>query len=328
MKEIIKSFIPKKLTDFIKLFYFSLKYLPEGIYWHEFSIKHSSLYKNEESDLASLVVLSHVLEKGITMPNRRLGFGYERVRYIITKTERLITEYTERHLEIQSTLKDLEQYLQIHELEEFVLPSDIKEGIVNLLKYKIEDTISCFSSTPNQFFQKTYDFKEFAHQRHSVRWYSEEPVDENILKNAIELAMTAPSACNRQSTRVYVIANKEKKEDVLELQSGNRGFGHLADKVLLVTADMRCWMYKHRTAAYIDAGIFVQNLLYSLHYYKICACTLNANLNRKKTKKLRKIVGFNDAELPVVFISIGNAPSNFMVAGSQRLKPEKIYKFI
>ena len=208
------------------------------------------------------------------------------------------------------------------------MPKDIVNGIKNLLRYKQIDTIECFESTPDDLFKKTNDFNEFAHSRHTVRWYSEKPVDNDLLLKAIELAQTAPSACNRQSTKVYIIETKEIKDEVVKLQNGNRGFGHLADKWLLITSDMKFCSYRSRTSAYLDAGIFTMNLLNALHYYKIAACTLNAHLTVGKLKQLRAIVNYSKSEMPIVFISIGMAPEHFMVAGSQRIEPDKIYKFV
>lgn len=328
MKKILKKFLPQSCISFGKILINSFQLWPEYNYWFWRDLKNSSLIRNEKSDLFGLMITSHVLEKGITMPQRRLGFGLDRVRAIIKRCTECIHLYSENHIEIQSTLKDLEQYLSLHEVNGFELPSDVLAGIKKLLQHKRYDTISCFESTPDKLFKETKDFGEFAQSRHTCRWYSDEDVDKEVLIKAVALAQTAPSACNRQATRVYIIESEEKLEQVMRMQNGNRGFGHLANKMILVTSDMKGWSYKHRTMAYLDAGIFTMNLLYALHYYKICACTLNANLSIKKRVELQKIVGFSDSEIPAVFISIGKAPEKFMIAGSQRLRLEQIYKFV
>lgn len=320
--------LPLGLRHVLKVVLYSFYLLPDYWYWFKRDLLQSDLFSNEKSDLSGLMVISHVLEKGITMPGRKMGFGYDRVREIIRRCHHAISKYSEKHVEIQSTLKDLEQYQQIHDSAGFELPADIKEGISSLLTYKITDTVSCFESTPQELFKATKDFSEFAHSRHTVRWYSEEHVDKALLIKAVELAMTAPSACNRQSTRVYIIDTKEKIASALHLQNGNRGFGHLADKLLLITSDMKYWSFKMRNSAFLDAGIFSMNLLYALHHYEIAACTLNAHLTIKKRKELQMLVGYSESEMPMVFIAIGKAPERFMVAGSQRLDTDQIYRFV
>lgn len=328
MKIILKRIFPRGMVNVLRGLVYSCRLLPEYAYWFRNDIVQSSLLKNERSELAGLMVTSHVLEKGITMPERRLGFGYERVRDIIKRCKNVISKYGNDHIEVQSTLKDLEQYLHIHEGVGFNLPEDILSGINEMLKYKIMDTTACFECSPEELFKNTNNFYEFAHSRHTVRWYSDEKVDKDYLVKAIELAQTAPSACNRQSVKVYVIDSEDKKKEVLKLQNGNRGFGDKADKILLITSDMKCWNYMNRSMAYIDGGIFTQNLLYALHYHKICACTLNAGMTIEERKKLEKVVGYTSSEIPIVFITIGRVPEHFKVAGSQRLNVEDIYKFV
>ena len=325
----ITRFLPQWLKNTLRIAYTAFAYFLENQYWFWFDILNSSAaISNKKSDLALLMIMSHVLEKGITMPNRRLGFGYDRVRSIIVHATNAIKQYPIECIEIQSTLKDLEQYLQIHQDANFHLPVDIESGIKNLLEHKIKDTKKCFEITSEDYFTPNNDYGEFTHQRHSVRWYDDQKVNHETLYKAIELAQAAPSACNRQSTRVYVIEDAAKKEAVLNLQNGNRGFGYLADKIILLTADMRYWNYKERTSSFLDAGIFCMSLLNALHYYHIGACTLNAHLSISQRKLLRDIVGYSKTEIPVVFISIGNVPQKFMICGSQRLETEQIFKFV
>ena len=299
-------------------------------YW----IIHDLLYSNDseskESQLAGLMIMSHVLEKGITMPDRRLGFGYSRVRGIITQCNECIDRYGSQSIEVQSTLNDLYEYLQIHYASNFQLPEDIIVGIKKLIEYKKTD-ISSLSSvfTRTEYFKSVSDFEQFAYQRHSVRNYADKEVEMEVIYKVLRLAQTVPSACNRQSIRVKVIADKEKKEAVLGLQNGNRGFGHLADKLLLITSEQGAWSYyETRTSSYLDAGIYTMNLLYALHYYQLCACTLNCYLNINKMNKLRSILGIPQSELPIVFVSIGWATNQFMIAKSQRLGVEKIIEVI
>ena len=70
------------------------------------------------------------------------------------------------------------------------------------------------------------------------------------------------------------------------------------------------------------------NLLYALHYYHICACTLNAHLSIKKQKQLRKIVGMKPAEIPICFIGIGMPTEKMRIAKSRRLSLGQVLDFV
>lgn len=126
---------------------------------------------------------------------------------------------------------------------------------------------------------------------------------------------------------MYAVSD-EKKDEVIGLQNGNRGFGEDIGQMLVVTSNQIDWDADFRTSAYLDGGIFTMNLLYALHYYHICACTLNAHLSIKKQKKLREITGMKPAEIPVCFIGIGMPTEKMRIAKSRRLSIEQVLHFV
>ena len=318
------------LIEIIKRIRGGFLLLPQS--WNSLSraIKFSYTFQhNMDSDLSCLLIESHVLEKGITMPNMRLGFGYDRVRQVICRTNECINKYGEDHVEIQAALADLKQYKDIHEREGFALPQDINQKITEICVYLKIDDLNCYSIDKTEYFKRTKDFYEYAHQRRSLRWFADEEVEMKDILKAIDLAMTAPSACNRQSTRVKVVSNKEVLNEICSnYHNGSRGFGNKADKWLLVTSEQGAWAHDQSSSAYVDAGIFTMNLLYALHYYGIIACTLNVNLNVKQKEGLRKLIGYSESEIPVLFIAIGKPTARFMVAMSRRLNAERITTII
>ena len=286
--------------------------LKHDIFWTYFQLRRSRLIKTKESELAVLLVDSHVLEKGLTMPNRRLGFGQQRVRNLVKYINEYISNYDASPIQVQAALNDLAEYLAVHKKASFALPEDIVKGIENLMRYFVEDV----------------DFEKFSFSRRSLRYYSNDKVDIDRVIDAIRIAQNAPSACNRQATRVKIIQSKESKEYVLNIQNGTRGFGHLADKILLVSTDMSNWAPVDRNLAFLDAGIFTMNLLYALHHKHIVACPLNAKMDSKLFKEIHKRLNIPMSEIPVCFITIGNAPREFLIAKSQRINIKDIYSII
>jgi nitroreductase len=133
------------------------------------------------------------------------------------------------------------------------------------------------------------DFLQCSLSRHSIRCFSGEPVDLSLINEAVRIAQTTPSVCNRQSSRVYIIQDESSKQAVLERQPGNRGFGHLADKILIVTSDLRAFSGMHeRNQAFVDGGMFAMSLLYSLHYLGLGACALSWMVRKDVDEKMRK----------------------------------------
>ena len=330
MKNYLKILLPDYVVHWLRIQKYVPKLNKEIRYIKKKILLNSSTYvHNKQTSLAGLLVTSHVLEKGITMPERRLGFGFERVRAIIRRCNSIIRQWGADYVEVQAALIDLKQYLDIHREANYELPDEIRKGIEKLVtKIAIEDE-NCFAITKEEYFKPTTDFFEFAYSRHSVRWFASTPVDDDKLLNAIKLAQTAPSACNRQATHVKIISSPEAKKLCCSLQNGNRGFGHKADKWLLVTTDLHDWSQSTALSmGYIDAGIFTMNLLYSLHHYGLVACTLNAHLDIDNYKKLQKGLNLRESEIPVVFIVVGNPTDSFMIPKSRRLHVEDIIQRI
>lgn len=325
MINIFRKIIPDKIFVWLKRKKYAKILNPILSYNKKRILMYSSeMNLGKTSSIANLMIVSHVLQKGITMPNRRYGFAFDRVRDVVSRCNYIIKEWGADSVELQSALADLNQYYSIHKEADYTLPEDIELGIKDLLKYLNICDNNCFEINKESYFRKAADFFEFAQSRHSIRWYSDKHIDVNILKQAIKLAQTAPSACNRQSTRVKIISSEKGKKLCVNLQNGNRGFGEKADKWLLITTEMSAWSCTYPNAGYIDAGIFIMNLLYALHYYGIVACTLNAHLTPEQSEKLQKELGYSPSESPVAFITVGLPTDKFMVPKSRRVDIDTI----
>lgn len=302
------------------------KALPTDWYWLKRSVKYSMLYRGEEYLANRLLIMGHSVEKGITMPNRRYGFGYGVVRLLISLCNEYQTKYGTEKDAFQIALDDLREYLQIHKEASFELPKDIEGGITKLMTFKTVVNVDCKSVTKEEFFAYT-DFASFAHSRHTCRWFSDEEISDETIRSVIELANTAPSACNRQSVRVKCVSG-DKKNEILGMQNGNRGFGDHINKLLVVTFLQPFWEYDIQSAGYLDAGIYTMNILYALHYHKLCACTLNAHFEVKNISKVQQILNLSPWEVPTVFIGVGKPLEKMMIAKSERIDIGNVISFV
>ena len=325
IKRILRKIMPKSIYYFLKGIKFSFPLIPWTCYWFYRDLRYSNLSLTREARLSSLLINGHVLEKGITMPERRKGFGQPLVKYIMKNIRKCISIYGNDYIEIQAALRDLKQY---QEINGECISHLLNEEINSLMPYlQDKESENCFEQTSERYFT-WHTFEELAHSRHSIRNFSNAPIKIELVTDAIRIAQTAPSACNRQSVRVKIISAPDKIEFIRHLQNGNRGFGHLADKFLLITVEQGAWDYQHHTSAFLDAGIFTMNLLYALHDKHIGACTLNAHFSRKQWNTLNETIGIPKSEIPIVFIAIGNIPEKFMLAKSQRLNTQDIVTVI
>lgn len=171
-------------------------------------------------------------------------------------------------------------------------------------------------------------FDHLIHQRHSVRNFTRQPIPDSSIYQAVRLAQQSPSVCNRQCWRAHVFSSAQDKAKVLRHQNGNTGFGHLADRVLLITADLRPFISSgERNQAYTDAGMFAMTLLYALQAQGIASCCLNLDNSLFEDLSLRRACKIPETEIPIMMIAIGYPPESLQVAAAVRVPTENILSF-
>ncbi|WP_282132729.1 nitroreductase family protein [Cellulophaga baltica] len=275
----------------------------------------------------------HVIEKGLTMPETRLGFGQAaQVTTLLDLLDLYVKEgYSSGELEFTHSLKVLNEYLSFHENQNFQLNQDIVNRIRKLAReHGITEQAKQQIFTEQEYFQhKDGTFDIFALSRHSVRNYSSKEISDEIIAQCVAVAQKSPSSCNRQPIRVYAVKKENKKSEILKLQSGNRGFGHLASTIFVITSNLSQFQtFPERNEPALNAGLFSMSLLFALHQKGIGACPLNWCVTLDRDKKMRTLLDIPDNEQIHLTISSGYLPEQLEIAGSPRHAVEKILKFI
>jgi len=214
----------------------------------------------------------------------------------------------------------------VHEKNNHILEESLSTLINEvLLKFKnIIPTEQIVMTKENYFKSINSSFADFSNSRRSLRNFSG-IIKTSLIEKAVKLAQNAPSSCNRQPSRVYVIQDKNLIKQALDLQSGNRGFGHLADKLIILTAEFGgCLNLRERNDTYVNGGIYAMNLLYALHYHQIGACTLGWYSQPSQDMELRKICDIAPSETVVLLIACGGVPDKFQLTVSYRNKYSNI----
>ena len=287
-----------------------------GLYHLKRSLKYSSNPNSRNGWIASMRMKCHVLEKGLTMPNTRFRFGQPRITGIIEDLRN--NRQYEKEEEYQYAIGLLKEYLDLHDRNNKELPSSFRSSIEELTKhYPNIEPIKQIEFTSDEYFSHVNDpFPSFDKSRRTVRYFEKAAPLEDI-KEAMELAVYAPSACNRQSVKCHFYEG-EKVQEILKVQTGNNGFGHLAPQLIILTSDASMVASKEYNDSYTNAGIFAMNLSYALYYKKIASCILNWSVLPKDDKTLRKISGIPDEETIVLIMILGKTPEKFKIAVSKR----------
>lgn len=276
-----------------------------------------------------ILVYCHVVEKGLSHKQVKPLFGYDKVQIISKSLEEYVKKGGNDQFVVSIAISTLKHYneanrkIGVEEDKLIQIPmynhSDIDVGVDSLTV----DDLFCV--------EKGY-FDRFSKSRHSVRLYdsSSEEIDDGLILKAIEIAQTAPSACNRQSTRIRVVKSKELLHEILKVQGGANGFGDNSGAVLVVSSDISLYESDERRLPMLDAGLFIMNLLYALHDNNIGACTLNGSFTIEREKEMQHLVPLppNEVYCAVIALSVIPKTESVLIAKSCKRPTDTIVSFI
>lgn len=281
-------------------------------------IKYCGFY-NESSYKVPwrILLLSHSIEKGLSIPEKRKNFGEDKAKdlckYLKLYNKKEDYVYNEGKSVINSYIK----YRKENELsyKEFQVEDDIEDklqgGINTITKNEVE-----------------YNFKEFeklCNIRHSVREYSDEYVTIEKIKEAIKIASKAPSACNRQMTKVYCSNKPQVNKELAKIIPGNTGFKDEHATYLFLTSDYFAFDYFELEQWYLNGGIFIAYLQLAFAAKQIGSCIYQWPKDKKKEKKVKEILNIPKNEIIVSVLGVGNYKEKFSVLKAKRKEIKDIF---
>jgi nitroreductase len=276
-----------------------------------------------ESDL---IKHYHVIEKGLAMPDFRPRAGVEVLRQLVRLVEdwqRNGGDATSFHF--QAALSLLRSYHE-RNLQAGVEVSDlIPPGVFDLTRRHLSECspVGGAMSASATWSGRPEDFDTLAFSRHSVRDFDAARVPaRELVMDAVRVATTTPSVCNRRTWRVHVFQG-EQAQSMLSHQNGNRGFGHLIPCVAVVTSDMRLFAGgAERYQGWIECGLFAMTFLLALHARGLGTVALNWSRSNKDDGLLREAARIPEYERIAMLIGVGYPAPGHLVTCSPCPPPE------
>ncbi|MDB4432593.1 nitroreductase family protein, partial [Akkermansiaceae bacterium] len=216
----------------------------------------------------------------------------------------------------------LGSYLKRHQELNF----DVSETFVNFQPKEGSDT-QVGGANPYAINQELdwSGLKKLLRGRRSLRSFdvSRIPTPE-VLHSIARTALKSPSVCNRQTGRLHVFTG-EKVIQLLEYQTGNRGFGHQVPVLFVVTSDMRFFLSrKERNQPGIDGGLFALQTVLAIQSEGMGSVCLNWCVDYNSDLKLREIAEIPEHENVIMLIGCGYPSSEALSPISQRYPAEAI----
>ena len=280
--------------------------------------------------LSEIIRTTHSIEKGLSIDNPRKGFGYEKITSLFNKIDYLFKLQPACDCaELQMAKDALFEYCEHHKQIQYndAAITEIAEKTqkladrLNNSQEKIGGT-QTYCVQANQI--EVEEVKKLFFTRHSIRDFSEKDISWDQIEQAVTLAQSSPSACNRQSTRVYVAHGKSDKI-VRQWISGVGGFGEEANKILLITGKLSAYRFNEKMQYAVSASIFAGYLAMAFHAAGIEGCLVQRPLTyNKQTRAISKEIGISEDERIVLAMCIGYPKEKVKVPVSHRFSADQI----
>ena len=316
MKRLLSRLIPPikiRLSLWKDIFYFcklTMKY-------------NASISTNNDIEKMQYTLLreNHTIEKGLSFKNPRKGFGQLKVLKLLKRLNKYSDIYgkTDKEFLIYplGTIKHYINYTKSMEVEIPIIEREYKILMEKSGFVDVKEQGGIIQISKDEILKKcNNNFESLLTSRHSIRYFSKETVAKETIEKALKLAQKTPSACNRQSWHTHVFQGEESI-NLIKWQGGSHGFENEIRTSILVTANLKAFLYYELHQAYIDGGLYAMNLINALHSLGLGTIPLSCGFTHDKLKKL---VDFDipQNEVPIVIIGVGNLLENFNVAISKR----------
>ena len=282
--------------------------------------------KNRSSHLLGDIIRKyHVVEKALAMPKFRPGSAVDVVKSLIKDLkswENLPKDGFQSTSQISAAHEVLKSYLERHQELAFDVSGTFKE-----FQPREGNDTNTGGANPYVVDQNLdwSGLKQLLRGRRSLRSFEASRIPSpEVLHSIARTAIKSPSVCNRQTGRLHVFTG-EKVIQLLEYQTGNRGFGHQVPVLFVITTDMRFFLSrKERNQPGIDGGLFALQTVLAIQSEGMGSVCLNWCVDHNSDLKLREIAGIPEYENVIMLIGCGYPSNEALSPISQRYPAEAI----
>lgn len=326
IKKIVQS-VPCIWNGYLKVKFEYLRIL--NLRFFLYDISNTYRYMNwpnrnhQETHKAELLFNYHKLEKGLVMPGARRVFGLEPARKVMelidwwSKNDRDLKDSV--YLGALGTLQSYADRMSEIDSEDMIF-SEVSNFLnAHSCQRKSYSTPQPVHDLKNSSYDESEAFEQLMLARRSIREFDSRIVSDEVIESAVATAQLSPSACNRQPWSIYVASDEALKRKLLSHQNGNRGFGHLAPHVALITADERTFFgASERHEPYVDGGLFSMSFILALKSHGVNSCCLNWCVKPAGDKAVHKLLDMDGSKRIIMMVAFGYSSENVVAPKSPR----------
>ncbi|MDD5018531.1 MAG: nitroreductase family protein [Eubacteriales bacterium] len=166
------------------------------------------------------------------------------------------------------------------------------------------------------------DFYSVIEGRHSVRSYTDKPVEDEKLNRILQAAVLAPTAANRQAFKIFVIATGDKKDRLKEIYAKD-WFVEPPYVLLVCTVKDACWVRRdEKSYGDVDSAIVMDHVILAAAAEGLGTCWIGAF----DAAAAREVLGLLDGLEPIAFTPLGYEKETAARRGRKSLSDLVIYQ--
>ncbi len=269
----------------------------------------------------------HRLEKGLIMQPRRAVFASDYITETVLVYSKAVQQATLCEAELKWATDVLAEY--------FAVVDDTK--VIAKARALFNSTVKSETATATSipYAHQTLaaaavsfaDLSALFLRRRSVRWYQQKTVEPELIRQAVNIATLAPSACNRQPYRFDLLSNPLDAAEIARCAMGTTGFADNIPCLIVVIGDLSCYpAERDRHVVYIDASLAAMQLMLALETLGLSTCPINWPDIEQREAKIQEKLGLAYHERPVMLMAVGYADPQGGVPFSQKKTDELLIR--
>ena len=325
MSKIKESF---KTNNGLRRFVKKLKIFKE--YYHD-ACDYSKYYLESAESKGKpkyrIMLLIHSLEKGMCMPNPR-PYGQQKALQLT----KILKEYGRR------SDMEFEYDLGVSALSAWVSFFDQSgwkrdDSVGEVEQFVNEKPVMYQAGRKEHLHPRTTlenaNFTEVMLSRHSVRDFDDRELMDGDIQYALNMFIEAPTACNRQMCKVFLVKNPEVVELLNKTVLGVGGFNKKTMHYFIITYDIAAFdFFGERNQGYLNAGLVAMNFANGLHARGIGSCFMQWANKRSEDANVRKALRLKNSERIAIVLGAGYYKEKSLIPCSDRRNINDIFSIV
>jgi nitroreductase len=270
----------------------------------------------------------HRLEKGLIMQPRRAVFASDYISETVEVYLKAVQQATLCEAELKWATDVLTEYFAVVQDNAVIAKARAMFNGVPKVAATTTSIPYAYETLPPAAVSFA-DLSALFMRRRSVRWYQQKAVEPELIRQAVNIATLAPSACNRQPYRFDLLSNPLDAADIARCAMGTTGFADNIPCLIVVIGDLSCYpAERDRHVIYIDASLAAMQLMLALETLGLSTCPINWPDIEQREAILQKKLGLAYHERPVMLMAVGYADPQGGIAFSQKKTDELLVREI